>query len=53
MKKEDVFLLNQLLADMKKLSDILNEYYLKQDFEGVLKAKSKILETQKKIGEII
>jgi len=53
MRKEDVLRLNQLLTEMRRLSDELEKYFNKQDFEGVLKTKKQLFDLQFKVGEIL
>ncbi|MBS3084017.1 hypothetical protein J4423_04395 [Candidatus Pacearchaeota archaeon] len=52
MRKEDVFLLNQLLTEMRKLANNLEDALNNRDFESVLRIKKQILSLQFKVGEV-
>ncbi len=53
MRKEDVSLVNQILIEMRKLADSLNDCLNKQDFEGVLKIKRQIGALQKRMEGLL
>ena len=53
MKNSNVGLLNELLLNMRRLADNLEESFKKEDFDSVLKIKREIMELQKKVGELL
>ena len=53
MRKEDVSLVNRILVEMRRLSNELDEFFKKEDFEGVLKTKKRLFELQVRVGELL
>lgn len=53
MREEDVLLINQLLTEMRKLANNLEDALKGQDFETVLKLKRQIEVLQQRVGEIL
>ena len=51
MRKEDILLLAQLLHNMKKLAERLENDFNNKDLESLRKTKLEILKIQKKIKE--
>ena len=52
MEKEDIVLLAQMLHTMRELTDKLDEYFQKKDFEGVARTKRELVRLQKKVAGI-
>jgi len=53
MEKEDVVMLAQLIHAMRELTDKLDEYFQKKDFEGVARTKRELTRLQKKVAEAV
>ncbi len=53
MEKEDIVLLAQLLHAMREITDKLENYFEKKDFEGVKQAKRELNRLQGKVRDLL